>query len=296
LVRHGLPLVDISPASFRSLPFILQPTLLIDQELMKPQMLRLLLASNKPNANIPGSGEVANAYCAKAIYLGPTLGDHSLSDTALHIHLTPTRAVLPIVDAATASELTDKFQSMLLTYRFTNIKRVSESRFDFPNLAAGTRILARLLGACIIDAPGIQQAVRSVVQNQEEHLEVQRWLDPRCIAIEALMFHCHKEVEEKTYIGKITETAVAIFQGRGGAAPKAREIGDLVRSLGFIPKRKTKGWEICLTDDVRQRIHKLARDFNVAAVCDGINACKYCAAIDAAGEYLEKGDSPSARQ
>jgi hypothetical protein len=49
LVRHPIPLIQISIATFRTAPMSLQPTFLIDQELPRP-VVRLLIAANNRNA------------------------------------------------------------------------------------------------------------------------------------------------------------------------------------------------------------------------------------------------------
>ena len=51
LVRHPMPLIDISKASFHSALMSLQPTFLIDQE-PPPSTMRLVIATNNPNAHL----------------------------------------------------------------------------------------------------------------------------------------------------------------------------------------------------------------------------------------------------
>ena len=60
--------------------------------------------------------------------------------------------------------------------------------------------------------------------------------------------------------------------------PKA--LGWILRnSLGFAPKRNGKGFAIRLTEDVRRKIHQLAREFQVSVVNEAAAGCSQCAEI-----------------
>ena len=97
LVRHPLPLVEISAASLRTLPTSLSPTLLIDDELMPDPLFRLLSVSSNRNANLVMKDGVMNAYGAKALYCGPLERDDSFGDAAMHINLLPSERMLSIL-------------------------------------------------------------------------------------------------------------------------------------------------------------------------------------------------------
>ena len=56
MVRHPLPLAEVSPAGLCSLPMDLRPTLLIAQEHLSPSALRLLSTAHSPNAYVPRKG------------------------------------------------------------------------------------------------------------------------------------------------------------------------------------------------------------------------------------------------
>lgn len=65
----------------------------------------------------------------------------------------------------------------------------------------------------------------------------------------------------------------------------------ILDKFGHFRKRDSKGLAIQLTETARRRIHQLARDFDVAAVQQGVALCPQCAEIAAAGETLSEPKS-----
>jgi hypothetical protein len=177
------------------------------------------------------------------------------------------------------------FQPQLLAYRSMNIAKVREAEFDLPGFASPIRILARVLGSCIVDAPELQAGLAPLLEEQQEKIRAEHWIDLRCVVIEALLFDCHAGGKDLLYVGEITRNACTILKGRGESAPlKPRATGHILRSLGLSPKRIAKGFAIRLTDGVRRRIHRLARDHDVAAVQEGVARCAHCAEIVVSGD------------
>ena len=114
LVRHPLPLVEISAARLRSLLMSLRPTLLIDDELMPDPLLRLLSVSNNRNANLVSKDGVVDVYGAKALYCGPLERDDSFGDAAMHINLSPSDGIAPILSKEDRQDLAARSQPELL--------------------------------------------------------------------------------------------------------------------------------------------------------------------------------------
>lgn len=289
LVRRPLPLIELSAAALASLPMQLYPTLLIDHELLSASKRRLLSASNNRQAFILRNRQFVNTYCAKAIYTG-LISENNVSDEAiLQVNLTPFSSNLPVLRPDDQQRIAGMFQPKLLMYRIRNIAKVRASTFDLPGLPSGLRLLAHVLGSCMVDAPELQHGLQSLLQNEDERSRAQRFRDSRCVAIEAALASCHTEKMKKAYVGKLTDTANAILRGRGQTRELIpNEMGDLVRALGFIPRRGSEGYAIELTDDVRRKIHRLARDYRVAAMEDGVVRCPYCAEVLKAGAGNEQ--------
>jgi hypothetical protein len=282
LVRHPMPLIDISKASFHSALMSLQPTFLIDQE-PPPSTMRLVIATNNPNAHLSINNGVVKVYSAKAIYGGTNGADALLGDGVLHINISPSRGKLPVLDARTEMEIKTQLQPMLLTYRARNIAKVRNSEFDFPEFASGIRILARILGAPVVDAPKLQVGLRPVLKSQEDKIRARNWVGEQHAVIEAALAFCHRGQEDRAYVGAIAATATEILKGRGESVllePKA--VGAMLRSLNIIPKRDANGFAVRLTEDIRRKIHISARDFDVASVEDREARCPDCTDVFAA--------------
>jgi hypothetical protein len=224
---------------------------------------------------------VVNVYCGKAIYIGGKINPRGFDASGLHVELAPSRGPFPDLDSRSRHRHTERLQSKFLAYRCQsgNVGKALRSEFDLPGLGSRTRLLARTLGAAIIDAPQIQAGLEPLLRKHDQLVREDRWLDVRCVAIEAALFHCHNGPEDFTYVGKVAATANDILNGRGATAQLAdQEIGGALRLVGLELKRVSKGWRLWLDERGRRRIHELAREFNVAAVQECLSGCEYCGA------------------
>jgi len=285
LVRRALPLAEVSSAGLSSLPMDLRPTLLIHQEHLSPSASRLLFGSSSPNVYVARKGKLLSLYCPRAIYTGDKLGDDLLGDAALHINLAPSRGKLAVLEARTAQEIAWAFQPQLLAYRLRNFSQVRNSQFDIPVFASQIRVLARVLGASIVDAPGLQAGLGPLLKVHQDKIRAERWLDLRCVTLEGLLCHCHSEEKDRVYVGELTQTVTAIWKLRGETAElEPRAMGPILRSFGLTSKRDSNGWSIRLCTSVRRRIHQLAGDYDVPTMQEGVVRCTHCSEVLAARE------------
>jgi hypothetical protein len=180
--------------------------------------------------------------------------------------------------------ITANFQPRLLDYRLKHFAKMRDSNFDAPEFGSNLRVHARALGSCIVDASELQTEVAPLLEGQQEVIRANRWIDPQCIAIEALLEQCHLDQEPRRVgVGELADTTTAILATRGETATsKAKEMGNRLRRLGLCPKRDSQGYAIVLNDDVRRQIHGLARDYQLAAVEQAVTSCPHCAEIIAA--------------
>jgi len=275
IVRHGLPLAEVNEATFHRLPMQIQPTLLIGH--VHPSMWRVFSASNYPHTYIPNKNEFTDLYCTKAVYAGSTLSGVG-GDAVLNINCAPSGGKLPIINGATQEKIAADFQPKLLHYRLKHLAQVRDADFDAPTLPTPLRMLARALGSCILDAPELQAGIVELLESQGEVLRANRLLDPYCVAIEAILAHCHGE-NGATRVGvcEIATTATAILADRGETAVfESKRMGSHLRLLGFRAKRDAKGFAIHLTADVRHLIHRLARDHQVGDSEQAVIGCPHC--------------------
>jgi hypothetical protein len=281
--RHGLSLVEINASTFCNLPMVLKPTLLIDHENPSRAVSRVISSSSIPGAFLARKRELTRISCAKAIYTGLTPSAFSLGDTVIHVNLVPSHATRLILDPRALGEIARDLQAKLLTYRARNIAKVRDSDFDAPGLESAQRILAAVLGRPILDAPAIQARIISLCQSQQQQSRSDRWVDPRCVAIESLIFHCHTRTDVthgRLYVGSIAATTETILKGRGEETeitPKA--MGSILRAYGFVDGRDAKGYRIEMTSEVHRKAHVLARDLGVPASDQRARDCSDCAEV-----------------
>jgi hypothetical protein len=278
VVRHPLPISEFTRRALCSLPMQLKPTLLINTEQIRSASLELLRVSNRHNAFFPLKGNLVDLFCAKVVYCGDIVDSEILGESALQICLPPCRERLPIFDKKYSDEVAREFQAKFFAYRCRHILDVRDSQFDLPEFTSGTRILARLLGAPIVDAPALRAGLIRLLQEHEEKRQALRWTDLRCVVIEALLHHCHKEPGARMHVGEITETATRILKGRGDETEREpREIGPILKSFGLHKKRDRDGFAILLDPTVCRHVHQLAYGYDVSAMRkDERGHCTYC--------------------
>jgi hypothetical protein len=277
LVRRSLLLGEVTRHGLRSLPMELRPTLLINAGQIGSATMELLRSSNLRNTFFPSKDGVMDLFCAKAVYCGVTGGSAILGESALDINLLPSQGRLSILDGKFGDQLADEFQSKLLAYRSHNFLEVRGSRFDLPEFTSATRILARVFGAPIVDAPALQAGLTRLLRDHEEKKLETSWTDLRRIVLEAILHHCHQECGEKVYVGGISKTVNGILKGRGESVQReAREIGPVLRGLGLITKRDSAGLAILLDSTLCRGIHQLAHGYGLLAIRKREAGCPQC--------------------
>jgi hypothetical protein len=281
IVRHGLPLADINMSGFRFLPMHIQPTLLISH--LSPATLKVLFVSNCPGVYLPTKDGFADLYCAKAIYAGNHLLDADFG-SAFRVHLASSHGKLPVIGDLEQQKLAADLQPRLADYRIMHASRVRDSDFDMPALGSELRMLARVLGSAIADAPELRVELVDLLQQYQDDIAAGNAFNEESITVEALLSQSHshsEQYDQLVYVGQLADTSNRILKDRGSREklePKA--LGWILRnSLGFNPKRNGKGFAIKLTEDVRSRIHQLAREFHVSAVNETATGCSQCAEI-----------------
>jgi hypothetical protein len=276
VVRHALPLGEINVATFDCIPMHLQPTLLINH--VAPSMWKVLSGSNHPHAYFPNKKSVTNRYCMKAVFAGSTLVGVG-GDATLNISCTLSGGMLPVFNGASLEEIAAHFQPRLLDYRLKHVLQVRDAEFDVTTFPIPLRMLARALGSCIVDAPETQADIVGLLERQGEVLRASRMIDPDCVAIEALLTHCHGENGPiRVGVNEIATTATTIMADRGETAVfESKRMGGLLRQLGYCPKRDSQGFAIHVMADVRRLTHRLARDHQVVDSLQTVPGCPECA-------------------
>jgi hypothetical protein len=285
LVRRGLHMVEIDSSGFRSVVGLLRPTLLIDGRHLGRRSLRLLSVCG-PRAYVPWKESVVDLGLAKAIYLGAApLADFS-ADFSVHLHILPSLANVSMLDEKTREQIIADFQPKFLDYRLRNFAAVGDSVFDLPGIDSEGRVIARILGTCIVDSPEIQAGIRHLLQHRDVELRTERWTDLTCVVIEVLLAQCHNQSPRDEsnghpgtgiHVNEIAKKAEVVLKGRGAPTElEPRAIGGILNRLKLYRTRDARGRRIVLSPEVRRRIHVLARNYQVESVRDGDARCDLC--------------------
>jgi hypothetical protein len=282
LARHALPLGQVTHGTLCAVPMDLRPTLLVDGTGISKSVMRLLSASNHHATHVVVRDAIVDLYCAKAIYVGNSSGKDDFDAGSLHIDLVSSHQAILILSLKEEKEISSAIQPKLLAYRCKNFVAARDSHFDLPDFPPELRILARVLGAGIVDAQELQAGLEAVLREDCEQIRSERWVNLPCAVIEAALSFCHEGDDEDVHVGTIAKrTATILAAGGAPAKLEAKGIGAILRSLGFSPKRNSRGFRIRLDEKARRLVHKLARDFDVAAIQENIALCAHCAAVSA---------------
>jgi len=277
LVRHPLPLREITKNGLCSLPKGLFPTLLIHQQEITKSTWHLLRGSNFRGNYILHNGTLLDPFCVKAIICRNVVDAYSSEDPLLQIDLLPSIGRFPLLAGKELRGISGDFQAAMLDYRCQNIAKVRGSHCDFPEFDSSIRMLGRTLGAAIVGAPELQADLEPLLRGYQEEIHSARAFDLRCIALEALLFHCHKQRNERVLIGQITKTVNAILNGRGeNIEVEPEQVGRVLRRHGFTPTRNAKGFALRLDESVCLRTHEFAHRLRVATVQYEMGTCPLC--------------------
>jgi hypothetical protein len=288
LCRRSLLLGELSPAGLCTLPMDLKPTLLVSAVELSTSLQRLLRATSHQGAYIARGGQALDLYCSKVVCSQEPLHDPSLIGLAVQIALAPTHRCLPVLDAQVSAQIADEFQARLLHYRLTNHPDVRTPNIDVVGLTAPTQSVARSLAACLVGAEELQSGVVPLLLPQDEEIQVERSAGLESVVLEALLFCCHDGDRSSVRAAELAEIANTILAGRGrGLQISPETVGWKLKALGFRTKSIGSGGKgLYLLDEIRTRIHKLARDYAVPSVEKGpMNQCPHCSQVnDAPGE------------
>ena len=276
--RHPLMLAELTPCSFRSLPMQLSLTLLLDQQLLGPNVQRLLRASSYRGMHLPGNGgRVVSLYGSKAIFCGNEAAVDTLSGGEIHISLAPSELQLPPLDEQTQNEIANDFQPRLLMYRLKNCKKVRESRVDVSKFTFATRHLARTLAACFPDDSELASDTVQLLQPQDEEVRGQRTRDVNCAIVEILCDMIHDGKERDITVNELAKNVNGLLRSRGEILEfSAEEVGWKLRDLNIPRHNSSVGRQVLLERDTSQRVHRLAEVYDLPYSRRVMEGCPDC--------------------
>ena len=274
--RHPVLLTDAG----LSVPECLRPTRLISQphadteKLLAPLQLSGFVTSRH--------GSVHEISSATAIYLGDEELRSPFIGSCLRIPITPARVLVSCSDEQREAAVIGELQNQLLSYRLVNFRKVKASDFDAPEFSGSIRGPARSLGACIVDAPGLQACLVTQLRGHDEALRLDRVSQIHSILVEALLVCCH-ERRPTVYVSEIANLANDILSRQGELLElSAREVGGKLKALGFHTIRlDSAGRGLYVLGENCKRIHELGTLYRVPSLKERLPGCPHCQELGA---------------
>jgi hypothetical protein len=269
--RHPLLSVGSSvaglPRELRPTRLICQPDAHIDKQLAALTLQGFGIIDPRPR----------QITAASVIYAGDAELRSQFADICLQLRVLPGNRIFGSKDEDHTTAAIDNIQNQMLAYRLQNHSKVKASEYDVPQFCGATREYARTFGRCIVDAPDLQARLATLLlaQDQAERTETAGAVD--AVVIEALVVCCH-ERKASVHVGEVATLANAIL-GRGGETVNLsdKQVGGRMKKLGFRTSRLDAGGRgIYLLNGSCERVHKLARAFDVPTLREDQPGCPYC--------------------
>ncbi len=273
LCRRPILLGDLDLPALSTLPSDLAPTLLVNQRNLGRRLTHVLLASNDRHFRVARGKREIHAYGAKAFASVPEFAN----GVGVRVSLPPVQELLPTLGNAEEVDIAADFQAKLLRYRLVNYRRVSQVQLDTSDYVPAMREEIRAWLAPICDCADLQKVVSDFLLQLSREAEEARMTDDRCVVAEAALFFCHKPDVNQFFVGDLTEIANTLLTGRHeGRVLTDKKVGLLLRALGISGERVARGYRVSLGNAVREKIHRVAKSYQVVSTQDGIVRCDYC--------------------
>jgi hypothetical protein len=233
---------------------------------------------------IVAGGKAVDASCARIVFAPEPLRDPASAGFPLELVLSPTHGYVPLMSAAEAERVTAEYQAKLLLYRLMNWPTVCTPAFDLSQFTVPMQELAHSLAASIVGDDELQARLVPLLKPVDSEIRVGHASLLTAIAVEVLLARCHAHTGKYFPVIELTADVNTVLRGRGEILEVSPEkMGWALRNLGlrtdFIPGG-TKG--LLLSNEVRQRIHKLAAGYGVRTLREprAKVECTLCAATE----------------
>ena len=167
------------------------PTLLLYDPNISKQMVTTMGCASTRGYMINAGGGYKDFYGPKAIYLGEEVSVDRIPRCSLHVRLQPTAPASAMQQSPLTEAAVQDLQNQLQGYRCKNLARVKNSDFDASLLTSDTRAIANALGACVIDSPGLQSQLISLLKPVENQRQADRSTCLEAVTLEATLNLAH---------------------------------------------------------------------------------------------------------
>ena len=231
--RNPLMMSGINAADLKKINWQIPPTLLSYQPNLTRQMAALLGCTTTRGYVVGGAGNYLDLYGAKGLYVGEEAPVGRIPRCSIQVSLQPTAACASQNASRLTSLEVQDLQNMLLQYRLKNLINVYHSDFVASELTSDNRAVANALGACIIDSPGLQSQLISLLAPVEDQRKADRANTIEAVVLEATLT-LSRDGREFAYAHEIATSANTLLEARGETARLNPErVGHQLKGLGL---------------------------------------------------------------
>ncbi len=269
-------LAEATPTAISSLAS-LRPTFLLDEPNLSRRAERLLYATNNCGRFALRNGRITEVFSAKVICSREPLRDALLASQALQITLSPAGRQVSFLEPRVCERIADEFQSKLLQYRLTSLRRIRTPQIDVSELTVPMQDVARAYVTSITDDEELQLGIVHLQRDQDIYLDPSTELGS--VILEGLLFCCHSEGRSKVLSGELADIVNTIWEKRGeGRETTPESVGWKLRALDLRTEPiDGAGKGLRLTEAVRARIHSLRDAFRVPSLRQAAQGgCPHC--------------------
>jgi len=283
--RRALLLAGIKPAVLKQIPIgELKPTLLIQLTTPSKSASELLEVSDYPGYFVSCGGELRQFHCPRAVYFGEDY-DPKKAGNGLYIHLSRS-APVTLRPFLSNSALT-RLQNELFSYRCRNLDRLEFVELPPGELLPHLDVIARRLGAVVVDDPTLQSRVAEILRLHSEQIHADRAGGIEGIVVQSILRLAHRD-ELQAYVRDIATAAIQISIEQGESLKLSSEkVGHVLKRIGLYTRSLGSGGRGLVFDKATQlRAHRLAMEYGLLP---SVSECGYC-------HHLQVlGDSPDAQ-
>lgn len=214
LCRNSLLMASVNADALKRVNWHVPPTLLIYEPDVSKKLIAIIGASTRPGYLVSSREKDQDYFGSKAIFLGDNLNLDQLPRYGVYIDATAKDDTeTNDVRCLTESNI-QHFQNQLEDYRLRNLVKVYKSTFDAKGLPLETRAIANALGACLVDAPGLQSEIVSALAPYAEQRLVDRTSSLEALTIEAALALWHRG-KDRLFVREIADEVNSILKARG---------------------------------------------------------------------------------
>jgi hypothetical protein len=275
--RHPILLAQASVSGLRSLPWYLSPTLLLNQETLRPDLRRLLRASSHHLHLSGAKGDLIDLYGSKAVFCGDSVDSSGLDAHWINATMPSSSTRENDLDEQVYEEIATLLQPQLLMYRLRNLSTLSDPKMSLSRFASKTRKIARVLSMCFPENSKLAEHAVGLLEEQDRDIHAERFFDIEYAIIEILLGLIHEDEQQKISVQDLTDKINALLRTRGERYEySAENIGWKLRELEIPRHNSNTGRQISLRAGTSRRLHAFAVSMDLILTKKSHSNCADC--------------------